>query len=236
MKFSLCVPMYNEHTVIEDTVRTLSAYLTEQFGDDYELLLIDDGSTDGSAELAEALHAKNTRIIRYETNRGKGCAVRTGMLAAAGEIAMFLDSDLAYGTSVIRQGVDLLEQQPEKDILIGSRVLHPEGYSGYLWVRKLASKAYILVLNLVGGLKQSDSQCGCKLFRKRARQEIFSNMQTDGFAFDFEALLLAQKLGFSVAEMPVKIINHRESKVRLFRDAFQMLGELMRMKRRIKRM
>lgn len=232
MKFSLILPFYNEKEIIADTVRTLSAFLSAQF-DDYELIAVDDGSTDGSAALVEALALPNVRVIRYEKNRGKGCAVRTGMLAAGGDIAMFLDADLAYGTAVIGQGVQLLLDHPDKDLVIGSRVLHPEGYSGYTWIRRVASKAYIRVLNLVGGLKQSDSQCGCKLFRGEAIRGIFSRMQTDGFAFDFEAILLAGKLGYSILEMPVKIINHRQSKIRLFRDAIQMLGELRKIKRRV---
>ena len=233
MKFSLIIPMYNEQEIIQDTVRTLHAYLQSQF-EDFELIFVDDGSSDSSKEKVEQLQMPNTRVIRYTPNRGKGCAVRTGMLDCSGDLAMFLDSDLAYGTDVIRQAADLLLAHPDKDILIGSRVLHPEGYSGYTWLRKTASKAYILVLNLTGGLKQSDSQCGCKLFRGKAIKDIFSRMQTDGFAFDFEAILWAQKLGYSILEMPVKIINHRQSKVRVFRDAFQMLGELQRIKKRIK--
>ena len=233
MKFSLIVPMYNECEVIQDTVRTLNACLREQFGAAFELICVDDGSSDGSAAQVEALELPQVRVLRYETNRGKGCAVRTGMLAATGALRMFLDADLAYGTGVIAQAVAALEAQPEAALLIGSRVKHPEGYSGYTWVRKVASKGYIRVLNVTGGLKQSDSQCGCKLFRARAAQEIFSRMECDGFAFDFEAILWAQKLGFEIVEMPVKILNHRQSKVRVFRDAVQMLGELRRIKKRV---
>ena len=233
MKFSLIVPMYNESKIIQDTVRTLTDYLQANF-DDYELIFADDGSTDDSKALVEALKLPNVRVVGYEKNRGKGCAVRTGMLAATGDIAMFLDSDLAYGTDVIRQGVDLLLANPDKDMLIGSRVKHPEGYSGYTAIRKLASRVYIVVLNIAGGLRQSDSQCGCKLFRGKAIHEIFSRMQTDGFAFDFEAILWAQKLGYSIMEMPVKIINHRESKVRVLHDSVQMLLELRRIKKRVK--
>lgn len=234
MQLTLIVPMYNEKEIIEDSVRTLSTSLQEQFADDFELLLVDDGSTDGSADLAEALHAPHTRVIRCKPNRGKGSAVRTGMLAAQGDLRMFLDADLAYGTAVIRRAVDELEKHPEASILIGSRVKHPEGYGSYTALRRFASKAYLRVLNLVGGLKQSDSQCGCKLFRAEAAEQIFSRMQTDGFAFDFEAILWAHKLGYTIIELPVKIINHRQSKVRLLHDAFQMLGELRRIKRHIR--
>ncbi len=225
--------MYNEASIICDTAKTLTDYLRAKF-DDYELLFVDDGSKDGTAKLVQELALPNVFVLGYEKNCGKGCAVRTGMLASKGDIAMFIDADLAYGTDVIKQAVDRLEAQPDKQMLIGSRVLHPEGYEGYTFVRKLASKAYIKVLNLYGGLKLSDSQCGCKAYRGEAIKEIFSRCETDGFAFDFETILWAQKLGFSITEMPVKIINHRDSKINVVRDTFRMLKELRAIKKRVK--
>ena len=234
MKMTVCVPMYNESAIIAGTARTLYEYMAENF-EDYEIIFVDDGSLDGSARTVEELALPNVRVISYSPNRGKGCAVRTGMMEAAGDIAMFVDADLAYGTDVIREAADMLEADRGGDVLIGSRAIHPEGYEGYTAIRKLASKTYIKVLNIAGGLKQSDSQCGCKAFRGKAIKEIFSRMGTDGFAFDFEALLWAKKLGYKIIEMPVKIINHRESKVNVFRDAFRMLGEISKIKKRVKK-
>ena len=232
MKLSLIVPMYNESAIIADSAKTYSEYLSAQFPD-YELIFVDDGSADGSGAIVEGLGLPNTRVISYQPNRGKGHAVKTGMLAAEGEIAMFLDADLAYGTEVIRRAVETLEQNPKASVLLGSRPLHPEGYAGYTPLRKLASKTYIKVLNVAGGFRLSDSQCGCKAYRGRAIRDIFSRVETDGFAFDFETILWAQKLGYAFVEMPVKIVNHRESKVNVFRDTFRMLGELRRMKKRV---
>ena len=234
MKISLIVPMYNESSIIADSAKTYSDYLSAEFAD-YELIFVDDGSVDGSAAIVEGLGLPNTRVISYSPNQGKGNAVTTGMLAAKGEIAMFLDADLAYGTGVIRRAVDLLEQNPDKFVLIGSRPLHPEGYAGYTFIRKLASKTYIKVLNLAGGFKLSDSQCGCKAYQGKAIHDIFSKVETKGFAFDFETILWAQKLGYTFLEMPVKIINHRESKVRLVRDTVRMLNELHAIKKRVRK-
>lgn len=233
MKLSVCVPMYNESSIIEETAKTLHKYLSENF-EDYELIFIDDGSKDVSAEIVKGLKLDNTQVISYSPNRGKGCAVRTGMLASLGDIAMFIDADLAYGTDVIKQAVDALNANPDKNILVGSRTLHPEGYEGYTLIRKIASKTYIKVLNVYGGLKLSDSQCGCKAYKGKAIKDIFSKCETDGFAFDFETILWAQKLGYGFVEMPVKIINHRESKVNVVKDTFRMLKELQKMKNRIK--
>lgn len=234
MKFSLIVPMYNEAAIIEETARTYHAYLSARLPD-HELIFVDDGSADDCAARVEALALPRTRVIRYTPNQGKGNAVKTGMLAAEGEIRMFLDADVAYGTEVIGRAAELLERSPDKDMLIGSRPLHPEGYAGYTFIRKLASEVYIKVLNVVGGLRLSDSQCGCKAYRGPAAEAIFSRTETKGFAFDFETILWAQKLGYGIVEMPVKIVNHRESKVNVFRDTFRMLAELRAIKARVKK-
>ena len=234
MKLSLIVPMYNEIGIIEQNARVYQSDLNKHFAD-YELIFVDDGSTDGCGEAVEKLGLPNTRVIRYTPNQGKGNAVRTGMLASDGDIAMFLDADVAYGTEVITRAVDLFREHPEAGMVIGSRPMHPEGYEGYTALRKLASKTYIKVLNVAGGFKLSDSQCGCKAYRKEAAHEIFSRVETKGFAFDFETILWAQKLGYPIVEMPVKIINHRESKINVFRDTFRMLGELRQIKKRVKK-
>lgn len=233
MKFSLCIPMYNETSVIEATARTLSDYMQKNF-DDYEIIFSDDGSRDGSAELVRSLGLPNVRVVGYDQNRGKGCAVRTGILAATGDVVMFTDADLAYGTEVIREVADIFAKEPT-DVVIGSRNIHPDGYEGYTFIRKIASKTYIKILCIAGGLKLSDSQTGCKAFSAKAAKDIFSRCETDGFAFDFEVILWAQKLGYRFTELPVKIINHRESKVRVLRDAFRMLRDLGKIKKRIKK-
>ena len=120
MKLSLIVPMYNEISIIEHTVHVYADYLGKTFSD-WELIFVDDGSVDGSAAAVEAVHAPNTRVISYQPNRGKGNAVKTGMLAAAGDVAMFLDADIAYGTEVIERAAKLMEEHPEASLVIGSR-------------------------------------------------------------------------------------------------------------------
>jgi dolichyl-phosphate beta-glucosyltransferase len=234
MKFSLCIPMYNENSIIADTAKTLSAYMEANFAD-YEVLFSSDGSTDGCDETVRALGLPNVRVVGYEKNRGKGCAVRTAMLAAEGDIIMFTDADLAYGTDVIKQVEETFKANPDAQMVIGSRNIHKDGYEGYTFLRKVMSKVYIKVLCIAGGFKLSDSQCGCKAFRREAARKIFPRCEVDGFAFDFEAILWAVKYGMKIAEMPVKIVNHRESKVRIFRDTMRMLKDLRKMKKRIKK-
>ncbi len=233
MKISLCIPMYNEAAIIAETAKTVSDFMAANFTD-YEVLFSNDGSLDDSAEIVRSLALPNVRVVGYEKNQGKGCAVRTAMLAATGDIVMFTDADLAYGTEVVKRVYDIFAAAPT-DIVIGSRNLHKDGYEGYTLLRKLASKTYIKILCLAGGLKLSDSQTGCKAYSGKAAKDIFSRCEVNGWAFDFESILWAQKLGYKFTEMPVKIINHRESKINLLKDSFKMLRDLRRMKKRIKK-
>lgn len=230
--------MYNESKVIGATARTLFEYMEQNFvlpnGErDYELIFSDDGSTDGSADVIRALDLPSVKVLRYEENKGKGCAVRAAMLESCGDIAMFTDADLAYGTEVIKKMADTFADNPDSDLVIGSRNLTEDGYAEYTLLRKIASKVYLKVLGFIGGFKLSDSQCGCKGFSHEAIQKIFPRCEVNSFAFDFEALLWAEKLGLKITEMPVSVKVHGESKVHVIRDTFKMLKDLRRMRRRI---
>lgn len=234
MKISVCIPMYNESSVIENTARVLDEYMKKTFPEgDYEVIFSDDGSRDNCGNIVRSLMLPNIRVIGGEVNRGKGFAVRSAFLQAKGDIIMFTDADLAYGVEVIGRVYDMMSANESADVLIGSRNLTKDGYSAYTPIRKIASKMYIRVLCMTGGFKLSDSQCGCKAFRYDAVQKIFPRCQVDRFAFDFEAILWANKYGMKIIEMPVKLINHGETKVRIVRDTFKMLKDLRKMRKRI---
>lgn len=238
---SVIIPMYNEKAIISSTVRSLTDALekTTASSYEYEIILSDDGSTDGCGETARetidklSLSHGSVRVIRAEKNAGKGAAVRMGMLAAKGDILLFTDSDLAYGCDVIVKMADSLASS-DADILIGSRAIHPDGYAGYTFSRKLASKTFVKMLALTAGFSHSDSQCGIKAFRRDAAHAVFEKCEVNGWAFDFEVLLVAEKLGCRISEYPVTVINHRESKVNLMKDALRMLGDVRKIKKRVK--
>ena len=235
MKISLVIPMYNESSIIEQALSTFSSYMEKRF-EDWELIFVDDGSSDGCGDAVIAAHEKDARIrlCRYTPNRGKGYAVRTGVLAAEGDLILFTDCDNAYGEEAIGNIADAIIHS-EADIVVGSRNLSKDGYEGYTFLRKLASKTYIKVIAIAAGFKLTDSQCGIKAFRSDIAKKIFSNCEVDRFAFDLEVIMIATKLKAQIGEMPVKIINHRESTVHVIRDSVKMLRDVHRMKKRIKK-
>ena len=235
MKVSLVIPMYNESSIVNEAVATFSDYMKKTF-EDFELIFVDDGSADGCGDVVAKASEEDPRIrlCRYTPNHGKGYAVRTGVLAAQGDLILFTDCDNAYGTDAVGRLADTL-MQTQADIVVGSRNLSKDGYEGYTPIRKLMSKTYIKVIALAAGFKLSDSQCGIKGFRRDIAKKIFSNCEVDRFAFDLEVIMIATKIGAKIAEMPVKIINHRESTVHIVRDSVKMLRDVRRMKKRIKK-
>lgn len=233
MKISVCIPMYNEEKIISDTIARLGAYMAENF-EDWEIIFSDDGSTDGCRGIVEASENEHIRAVGYAENKGKGSAVRNGVLNADGDIIIFTDCDLAYGLDVLKTAVGKFENEPETDVIVGSRNLDKSGYDGYTPTRKLASKAYIKCLALVAGFKMTDSQCGFKAFRRQTAHEVFETCEVNGFAFDFEVLIKANKLGAKICEMPVKVINHGTSKVHVLRDSIKMLRDVRKIKKRLK--
>lgn len=237
MKISVIIPMYNESKIVAETIKTLDAALLRDFGEnEYEMIFSNDGSADGCGEIARSMikDHPSLKVIGDNTNRGKGYAVRQGMLLADGDFVLFTDCDLAYGADVIKKFYDTFEKQGA-DIVVGSRRIDASGYEGYTLKRKLMSEAYIRVINLASGYKGTDSQCGIKGFSNGCAKRIFSKTVVDRFAFDLEALLLAKKAGLKISEVAVKVINHNESKVRPVHDSIEMLSCIRKIKKNIKK-
>ena len=241
MYLSIIIPMYNEASIAASCVRMIADAMEQaSAADGYEILFSDDGSTDGCAGIVEktarelALTCGEICVVRSEQNRGKGHAVRLGMQASRGDLCVFTDCDLAYGTEILRDMAERMSAPDfSADVLIGSRAIADDGYAGYTFLRKLASKAYVRLLAVSAGFRYTDSQCGIKMFRGDAAREIFALAEVDGWAFDFEALLLAEKLGYTIAEHPVTVINHRESKVHLLRDSIRMASDVRNIRKRV---
>ncbi|MCX6566683.1 MAG: glycosyltransferase family 2 protein [Candidatus Aminicenantes bacterium] len=204
---------------------TLSARRTE-------IIVVDDGSTDRTAEIAaEELRGRpNDRILRRAENRGKGFAVREGMLASLGQLILFSDADLSTPIAEFEKMFSGIKAG--NDIVIGSRALAGSDIQRRQTpLREGMGKMFnVLVRSFVlEGIR--DTQCGFKLFRRAAALDIFSRLRTGGFCFDVEALFVARRLGYSIGQVPVVWRNYPPSKVRLFRSSAGMIRDLMRIKR-----
>ena len=244
MTVSVCIPMYNESDTVENCAAELYKKMCsyrEKTGRKFEIIFSDDGSTDDGREKAEKFAAERPeiRVIGYADNRGKGSAVREGIAASCGDVVLYTDCDLAYGVDIIEDAVANITDGGgsfKADIVIGSRNLTKDGYSGYGFFRKFASRMYIKTLSFIGGFSLSDSQCGFKIFRTESAKKVFSLCECDGFAFDYEVILIAKRFGMKIGEMPVKIINHRESTVHVAKDSLSMLKDVLKIKKRVKKL
>jgi dolichyl-phosphate beta-glucosyltransferase len=225
---SVVIPAYNEAFRIPSALRQIVEYL-EGRGKTYEVLVVDDGSTDDTAERVKQVcrEASAVRLLRHSTNHGKGFAVRAGMLQASGEYLLFTDADLS---SPMTEADRLIEPlQKGYDVVVGSRALKPEWVSPRQpWWRERSGQIFNLFVRSLVSLDIRDTQCGFKAFRREAAQAVFSCQTIPGFGFDVEILYLARKFGYRVLEVPVHWANDARTKVRLVRDGQRMVRDLLR--------
>lgn len=234
MKVSIVIPAYNEEAVIEKNMSELKSWCKNNLAS-YEIVIVSDGSRDSTHDIVRnKLTDENVIDAGYENNLGKGGALKAGVFAASGDIIITTDCDLAYGTDVILKALNVMKENSSCDLLIGSRSKAENGFDGYPFVRKAASKAYFKLLSVYAGIKVSDSQCGFKCYRTDAAKKLFSKLQTMGFAFDLEILMRAENERFTIKELPVRIKNHSDSKVSVLRDSLKMLRDLRKIKKSCK--
>ena len=227
VRLSVVVPAFNEGDQIDATVHTLRGELESVVGSDLEIVVVDDGSTDHTAAAARSAGAS---VIVQPQNRGKGAAVRAGVLASNGRSVVFTDADLAYPPSMI---VPILESlEAGWDVVVGSR-RHEETTTlvRARRLRELGGRAvnWLTHLVLLGHFR--DTQCGIKGFRNDIGKAIFGRTTIDGFAFDVEVFLIAEQDRYSLTEVPVRVENRQGSSVRLVRDTVDLLRDLVRIRR-----
>ena len=223
---TVVLPCFNEAERLPATLEAYLAHLSRAPGE-VEVLVVDDGSTDATLVVADAAAGGDprVRVIRTGPNRGKGFAVRVGMLAAEGDRVVFTDADGSYGPGEVDRVARALADAP---VAIGTR--DPDAAAGSV-TRRVASQVFNRAIRVLLGLPFRDTQCGLKGFRRDAAQAVFSRARLDGFAFDAEALVLAGRLGLAVAEVPVRAQERAGSKVRVLADGRRMLAQLWRMRR-----
>jgi len=209
---SVVVPALNEEDRLPRTLERIASHLARR-GGDYEVLVVDDGSRDRTAARAESAGAT---VLRNETNRGKGFAVRRGMLAARGARRLMTDADLSTPIEELdRLGARMDEGH---DVVVGSRALPGSRIEvRQPWYRENSGRLFNVFVRALAVPGVMDTQCGFKLFSAAAARDVFSAARLDGFSFDVEALFLARKNGYRIAEVPVVWRNDAASRVSLLR-------------------
>ena len=207
---SVVIPAFNEAERLPRTLDRVGAFL-RGFGPGHEILVVDDGSLDGTAERARAAGAT---VLRNDTNRGKGHAVRRGMLEARGQRRLMTDADLS---TPIEELPRFLEKQAEGyDVVIGSRALPGANVEVHQpWFRENMGRLYNIFVRALALPGLWDTQCGFKLWTAEAARAAFADARLDGFSFDVEALYLARRRGYRIAEVPVTWRNDAATRVSL---------------------
>jgi dolichyl-phosphate beta-glucosyltransferase len=228
---SIVVPAYNEELRIAPTLEAIDAYL-ESKRIDGEIVVVDDGSRDGTSVVVSKmmLRMKRLRLITNRVNRGKGFAVRTGMLQSCGRVILFSDADLSTPIEELQKLWKRLDAG--FDVAIASRYLAKSNIIVQQpLTRRYLGRIWILVIALLGIRGFADTQCGFKMFTRASARRIFARLKTDGFSFDVEALMLARRFGCKIAEVPIRWLDSPSSHIRPIRDSAAMLVECLRARR-----
>lgn len=226
---SVIVPAYNEAESIAESLDVMTTYLTGA-GIDYEIIVVSDGSTDGTADIVRqrSVSDRRLRVIAYEENRGKGYAVHSGMATAVGRYVMFIDADLTVPISIVPEFLDVLDNG--YDIAIASR-RHPASNQASLpLARRLMGQVFSWLVRRLIVSDVGDTQCGGKAYRGEVAQRLFAAQQIDHFSFDAEVLFLARRAGYRIKEVPVTLDYHESSSIRPLRDSLRMLRDLLRIR------
>lgn len=236
-EISLVIPAYEEAARMGGPLHRVFEYLSNE-KIDAEMIVVDDGSGDKTAETAEAVFAKHPdvdgRVIRYESNRGKGYAVRTGLKAARADIALFSDADFSTPIEEMRKIVEPI-RNGEFDVTFGSRALDRSLIGTHQpWRREQGGKVVNLIIRTMSHLPFADTQCGFKAFNMTRFRPLLDLMTIDRFGFDVEFLFVAKYHNLRLKEIPVRWNNVEGSKVDAVRDTRRMVGELMQIRRNAK--
>jgi dolichyl-phosphate beta-glucosyltransferase len=230
---SIVIPAYNEALRLPRSLDALRDHMASMERD-VEVIVVDDGSTDGTAEIVEGLIEDPDRLrILREPHRGKGGAVRQGMLAATGRLRMLADADLSMPPREIARFVDALNRG--SDVVVGCREGAGASRIGEPFSRHLIGRLFNFVARLLGLTSLPDTQCGFKAFTADAAEQIFSRLTVERFGFDLEVLALAAELGYRVQTLPIEWHYDPDTRVRPLVDSIDMLADILRLRWRLRR-
>ena len=227
MRLSLIIPAYNEAQRIQASLESAEAYLDRQ-DYDYEIIVVDDGSTDGTPQVVRDTHPE-VHLESYGENRGKGYAVRHGMTVARGDYRLFSDAD---GSTPIEELDKVWPRFDDgADVAIGSRALPESNVETHQpWYRENMGRVFNGIVRVMRLTRFHDTQCGFKAFSRKAADIVFPRQTIDGFGFDPELLYIAQRHGLRVDEIPVHWVNCPYTRVNAVTDSARMIGEMLQIR------
>jgi glycosyltransferase involved in cell wall biosynthesis len=226
---SIVLPAHNEESRLPITLDQIDAFLQKQ-SYPAEVLVVENGSRDRTFEIAQAFAARRPSVrVIHEECRGKGRAVRTGMLAAQGEYRIFCDVDFSMPVSEINRFIP--PAQPDAQVTIASREARGAVRYGEPYLRHLSGRVFNSLVRWIALPSLQDTQCGFKCFRGDIAAEVFPLQTNTGWTFDVEVLYIARRHGYKIVEVPIPWYYNPDSKVRLARDSWQMIQDLISIRR-----
>ena len=229
---SIIIPAYNEEKRLPSTLKAVVRYLQDKQWVKNEILVVDDGSRDGTAEAVKSFAAShpNVRLLSNPGNRGKGYSVRHGMLKARGDWALFTDADLSAPIEELDRLFEAVRNSGTA-VVIGSRALNRKLIGVHQSrLRENGGRLFNFIMRSITGLPFADTQCGFKLFKTEAARKVFTRQRLERFGFDAEVLFIARHLGYGIKEVPVRWNHVEGTKMSLFRDSFDMILDLLRIR------
>ncbi len=227
LSLSVVIPAYNESKRILETLKKMSDYLQRHFTD-FEILVIDDGSTDQTSEVIEEMNYAKIKVYRYEQNQGKGYAVQYGMLRVKGQYVLFADAD---NSTPIDELSKLMSEIDNYDVVIGSRYLEESKIVvKQSLVRIIGARIGNLLIRGLVLPGFPDTQCGFKLFQGDVVKQIFSRQTIKRWGFDIEVLYIAKLLHYRIKQVPVSWYNDEDTRLKSSTVFFKTLGELLKIK------
>ncbi len=231
VELTIVVPAFDEAARIAVTLVKTLDYLA-RWHPKSELIVVDDGSKDDTRMVLDALSSRDPRLIvvSHPSNRGKGAAVRTGVLASRGHYVLFMDADLATPIEELPKLIAYVDKGA--DVVIGSRAVAHDIRRRQPLVREMMGRTFNRIIRGLLDISWGDTQCGFKLFKGDLARQLFAEAQIEGFAFDVEILLMAQARGCTIREVPVVWAHAPNSKVSMLRDSTRMFYDVLRLRNR----
>lgn len=235
MDLSIIIPVYNNSSYIEASLSRLKSWLTSSKYQ-IEVIIVNDGSTDNTLKIInkDKDNIPNLNIVSYEQNKGKGYAIKQGLINSKGNFILFTDTDLSYGLDVIIEMFEKIRNNPTISLLVGSRNVLSRNNAGYGILRNISHLLFLYYVKIVILPKAIDTQCGIKIMTKEFASIAIKKLTINRFAFDVELFVITLANNLNFTEFPVLLKNHETSSLKILKDTFNMAKDILKIKKNYK--